>query len=182
MIPGSSYSNSYLPSTVSDNTEITKVQKQPRQELSEGKCVQKSTVAVVSGVGIIKYACLADSCQEQFEKWNNARRHMKNVCCIAGKPMLSDSAKKARDLFSTTMPDYVDPTLEARFSGQLKTNYAPSEKELVDLVKEYYLKGPYSVNYRRYVMARIIRPTYGNFEFERFGFGTFREFVTRHGL
>ncbi len=181
MISGSSSSSAYLQPNIPESSKTSKVQKQPEEGLSEKQCIKTPPITIASGVNIIKYACLADRCQEGFEKWGDARRHMKNVCHVEGKPKMSDSAEKASRFF-TTKPDYVDPTLESRFSGKLKTDHAPSETELVDLVKDYYSKGSDSENHRKHVMSRVIRPTYGHFEFHKFGFGTFEEFSKRHGL
>lgn len=176
MISGSS--SAYLQPKIPDSSQASKAHTKPK---ANNQSVQMPSIAITRGVKIIKYACLADTCHEGFETWGDARRHMKRVCHLECKPKMSDSAEKA-SRFITTKPNYVDPTLESRFSGKLKTDHAPSETELVGLVMDYYSKGPDSENHRKHVMARAIRPIYGNFEFSKFGFGTFKEFSIRHDL
>ena len=50
------------------------------------------------------------------------------------------------------------------------------------MIREYYAKVPDDPNHRKHVLAKAIRPKYGNFPFGNFGFGTFIEFSRRHGL
>lgn len=118
-----------------------------------------------------QYACLKDGCVEIFESWGVARRHMQQ-CGVDCKKKMQESALKAQDL---------NP-LEAKddgFGGKLKTDYPPTEDELVDFVRNYYARVP--ARCKKHVLDEL-RKVYGHFEFGMFGFGTFVEWSRRHGL
>mmetsp|Transcript_110206 Transcript_110206/g.235305 ORF Transcript_110206/g.235305 Transcript_110206/m.235305 type:complete len:134 (-) Transcript_110206:110-511(-) len=117
-----------------------------------------------------QYACLVEPCSDIFETWGAARQHMKK-CGFQGKPKLQESAEKALRLSPKAVPV---PTM--------KPWEGVSEEELIQIVEEFYACGPATVDYRKDVMARAIRPKYGDFPFAKFGFGTFLEFSERNGL
>lgn len=65
------------------------------------------------------------------------------------------------------------------FVESLKTDYPPTEDELVDFVRNYYARVP--ARCKKHVLDEL-RKVYGHFEFGMFGFGTFVEWSRRHGL
>lgn len=132
------------------------------------------------------YGCLVEDCQRVFETWGEARKHMKLCGPVDGymkngqfckKPNINDSAAKGASIYGHA-PD----RRSAPEENYVLEESAATEEELVDLVREYYAKGPATYNYRKDVIAKAIRPKWGHFPFHKFGFGTFEEFSSRHGL
>ena len=108
---------------------------------------------------------LKDGCVEIFESWGVARFGTFLQCGVDCKKKMQESALKAQDL---------NP-LEAKddgFGGKLKTDYPPTEDELVDFVRNYYARVP--ARCKKHVLDEL-RKVYGHFEFGMFGFGTFVE-------
>lgn len=184
MISGNS-SDSRLLSTASGEKTVTRMKGKPRQRPFARNPHDPGVVTVAPGeVSTIKYVCQADSCRRGFETWVPAKRHMVNVCHCKKEDIKMGVCRNKAMLFYTTRPDYVDPTLERRFSGELKTVNAPSEQELVDFVRKCYSEKSGDPDCRGSVdlTGKRIRSTFGDFLFERFGFGTFKEFCRRHDL
>ena len=125
------------------------------------------------------YACLKDECEKVFETWGEARKHMK-ACGYMGSHVKNGQTCKG-------------PSIEAsRAKGIRIYGHAPdrraapketvTEEGLVEIVSKYFANGPPTYDYRKDVMAKVIRPKYGHFQFHEFGFGTFTEFLQRHGF
>jgi len=57
----------------------------------------------------------------------------------------------------------------------------PCEEELVKAVKDYYCAFLINPNKRKHVTIHL-QKLYGNGQFQEFGFGTFKEFLKKHGL
>lgn len=108
-------------------------------------------------------ACLQPNCTELFDQWNKARQHMKE-CGFVGKPNMGDSRKKG-----------------VLLSGGAKVgglSSAPREAEVVKEVKAYFAGVK---NYPKGVLGHI-RNLYGNVPFETLGYGSFQEFMRKHGI
>ena len=125
------------------------------------------------------YVCLKDDCEQGFETWADARKHMK-TCGYVGSYEKNGQTKKG-------------PNIEAsRAKGIRIYGHAPdrraapkaavTEEELVETLRKYFDNGPRTYNYRKHALAKAIRPKYGPFPFHEFGFGTFAEFLQRHGF
>ena len=95
------------------------------------------------------------------------------LCGFQGKPVMKESSEKAARLH---------PAAAVLPRSSQQPNRTVPEAELVDLVRTDYKAGPGTQEYRKHVMSNAIRPRYGQFPFERFGYGTFVEFAARHGL
>jgi hypothetical protein len=120
------------------------------------------------------YACLVPDCEETFDAWRAATRHMQN--CDrgkrpedAGKPRIYDSRKKANDLLE-----------EGR--AKVKTYPVPTEEEIVSAVREFYEQESTKDNQRKHAYQLVVVKKWGPGDFSRFGFGEFEEFGNRHGI
>ena len=129
-----------------------------------------------------QYACLNDGCNQLFDKWGDARKHMRQCGHHSGpkKPRLRDSAAKATEIIAS------DPELSAMAVAEAvfpKPWEDVSEEELVELIRPFYSTYQLSAaDRRKHVRHRVIEPKYGRFEFGKFGFGTFEKFLVRHGF
>ena len=116
------------------------------------------------------FACLSETCEVVITtSWKDALRHMQKCDRALTKPKIKESMAKAVARVSVLPPKEVDLT-------------NVSEEELVNVITEYYDSVSDRPAAKKHVLHRAIRPKYGNFEFGKFGFGTFVEFTARHHL
>jgi hypothetical protein len=124
------------------------------------------------------YACLVEDCEEIFDTWRDATRHIRNTCKCGRlpegtKPSITDSRGKANNLFQ-----------EGRV--QAKTYPVPTdEAEVADAIREFYrLRGSAEDNPRKEknLLKLVFVKRWGPGDFSRFGFGGLVEFCERHGF
>jgi hypothetical protein len=128
--------------------------------------------------GVKLYACQVEDCEEVFETWRDATRHMRETCKCGrlpegAKPDINDSREKANDLVQ-----------EGRV--QPKTYPVPNdETEVADAIRAYYrVRGSANGNPRKeeQLLKLDIIKHWGPGDFSRFGFGDLVEFCERHGI
>jgi hypothetical protein len=143
-----------------------------------GKHVGKKQPLTAAEQGEKLYACLVEDCEEIFDTWRDATRHIRNTCKCGRlpegtKPNIKDSRGKANDLFQ-----------EGRV--QVKTYPVPTdEAEVADAIREFYrLRGSTEDNPRREksLLKLVFVKRWGPGDFSRFGFGGLPEFCERHGI
>jgi hypothetical protein len=145
-----------------------------RTEEAGGKKTKPLTTAEM---GEKKYACLVEECEEIFDTWRTATRHMRNTCPIGRldekeKPHITDSRKKANDLLDQGLVEvktYPDPA---------------DEEEVAAAIREFYRKRGTEDNPRKeqHLLKQLVIKHWGPGNFSRFGFGSLAEFCERHGI
>jgi hypothetical protein len=125
------------------------------------------------------YACLIEDCEEIFDTWRDATRHIRNTCSCgrlpegSAKPDIKDSRKKANDLLQTGRV-------------QAKTYPVPTdEAEVADAIREFYrVRGSTEDNppKEQQLLKLAIAKHWGPGEFSRFEFGDLAEFCERHAI
>lgn len=127
------------------------------------------------------YACLHTNCNETFEGWMPAKRHMNN-CKVEegeknyeGKPKISASRKKGNQLLASGV------------AAKKEYPALPTDAtELVKVIRDFYKnsKTPTKKMDESFIMRRVIRPTWGSElkDFDTLGFGTWEEFVDANDI
>lgn len=124
------------------------------------------------------YACLVEDCEEIFDTWRDATRHMRDTCKCGKlpegtKPNLKDSRDKANGLLQ-----------EGRV--QAKTYPVPAdEAEVADSIRAFYrVRGSAEGKPRKeqQLLKLDLIKHWGPGNFSRFGFGDLIEFCERHGI
>jgi hypothetical protein len=124
------------------------------------------------------YACLVEDCEEIFDTWRDATRHIRDTCKCGRlpegtKPNIKDSREKANDLLQ-----------EGRV--QAKTYPVPTdEAEVADAIRAFYrVRGSTERNPRKeqQLLKLDMIKHWGPGNFSRFGFGDLVEFCERHGI
>jgi hypothetical protein len=109
------------------------------------------------------YACLGDECEETFDFWGDARRHMLNCSSHSladGTANLHQSRKKANDL------------LQEGGKAQVTTDPVPTEEKLA-------MDAHPEPEKQKDVLHIVVRKKWGPGAFANFGFGTFQELLVR---
>lgn len=147
-----------------------------------------------------RYMCLANNCYFSASYWAPVRLHMRNACRVPGKPIMGDCSTKCELVRAQLHTKKSEPSgamaapsegAEASsstqgatgnapefdpFRGRLKTRFPPSEQQLVQIINKALRRGKPLAH----ILASTIRPMFGDFHFNAFGFGTFSQFCQRH--
>jgi hypothetical protein len=139
----------------------------------KGAATAKIPPLTKAGQGEKMYSCLGHECEETFDAWRDATRHMQKCeqhqQLENKKPDIHLSRKKANDLLQ-----------EGKTS--IKSYPVPTEEELVEALRESFSKGPSTKVCRKDVLPLAIRNRWGPGEFSKFGFGTIQDFLKRHDV
>jgi isopropylmalate/homocitrate/citramalate synthase len=154
-------------------TKNAENRKRKRVSTTAAEDVVESAAAATSKVVEVRkkaFACLSPTCDTIVTtSWKDARIHMQRCDPTIQKPNMKDSVEKAVAAGAKKDSQRVDVT-------------DVTEEELVHVVREYYESVSEKPTAKKHVLHRAIHPKYGEFDFSHFGFGSFLEFSSRHGL
>jgi hypothetical protein len=131
------------------------------------------------------YACMVEDCEEIFDTWREATRHMRDTCKCGRlpqgtKPHIKDSREKANGLLregrvqAKTAKTYPVPTDEAEIADTIRAFYRVRGTGIAEANRQ--------PRKEQQLLKLDIIKHWGPGNFSRFGFGDLVEFCERHGI